>query len=394
MPTLHINKQRVKKKEGKAPLFFKHTINGKAESFQLNIAVEPERWDKKMQRVEGDSTLTEEITHKRQLWSIHLQNILREEFTINEIKQIFQRHVNGKRRNGQASLLNQKVTLSYYELMDKYHANNQPPKQTIDTIRKVKTVKHSLQKVFDYLGLSDLTYDNLSQYFNYLLDKEMANSTIDKYFSVMSTVVKYGRSLGYSIPFDKSHFKVDQYESVKVWLTAQELKAMEEVEVKKHEEKIKDWFLFRCYTGVRHSDMKHIHIGNLEGSYLQFNLQKQRRRHRIPIGAKGLAVLMKYKQWPVYKLQLENRVVKDIAERAKLTREIEHYKYSGTKLITKKNKLHEIISTHDARRTFGRLQYDRGASITEICEMYGHKSERVTKIYLDLGSTDLSHYGI
>jgi site-specific recombinase XerD len=393
LPTLYKNNQRVSKKDGTVPLYFHHEIHGKVEKFQLNIRVNPDKWNQDLQRVKDDESFTELLYDKRTEWAVFLKHCLNKGISTPEIKKIFQLQINGTEKKADKDK-KKKLVMSFYDLIDRYQIENKGRK-TPNYLRTFATLKVSLQNIFPHLSFNDLTYENLSRYYNYMVAEELSNATIHKYFKLMNTTVNFGRALGFTIPFNKDDFKVTVYDPVKVWLTQEEIGKLEKVWCKNEGEmKVKDWFLFRCYSGVRFSDMEHINVGNLQnGNVLTLNLQKQRKRHRLPLALKALAILHKYKKWPFISQQNENRIIKDLAKRAKLKREIQHYKWSGTKLITYNNKLHEIISTHDARRTFGRLAYEKGFTISQICEAYGHDSEKVTRIYIDIGESDLKGIG-
>jgi integrase len=383
--TLYINLQRISPKDKKAPLFFKHQIAGKHISLQTKIRVKPEKWKQELQKVEGDETLTKELFNIRQSWGLRLQIGLEEKSSIEEIKNLFKQSI----RKELIKAVNSNRKQAYYDLFDQYIEVNKKQK-TESHLRKFTTTKNSLKQYYPNLHFTELKQKLLQEYHDHLIDRELTNNTIRDHFKIMKVIAKYGNSMGFNIPWDIKDYNIKAYSPEKIWLTMQELQAFEEVECKKNSEQlVKDWFLFRCYTGMRFSDMQHVDVLGLTGNELTFNIQKQRKLHKIPLGQKSLAILKKYKKWPKYTQQYENRTIKVLCKRVGIDTIVETSKLSGFNWIKSYNPKHEVIKGHDARRTFARLAYERNIPLLTISRIIGHSSEKQTQDYIGVVAQEM-----
>src|SRR5690554_722661 len=117
LPKLYLNKQRVSKKTGKTPLYFKHEYLGKPVRFQQKFKVDPNDWNQDLQRVENDSTLSARLKEIRESWRVRFSMGKEENSSIEELQLIFQESIN-KGAKKQSSKL--KVRFTFYDLLDKY----------------------------------------------------------------------------------------------------------------------------------------------------------------------------------------------------------------------------------------------------------------------------------
>ncbi|PWK72548.1 hypothetical protein LX99_04406 [Mucilaginibacter oryzae] len=102
--------------------------------------------------------------------------------------------------------------------------------------------------------------------------------------------------------------------------------------------KLKDAFLFGCYTGLRYSDLQQIHQAHYHKKtdkgeqyhVLRFVIKKTRKTHEIALPPKAVAIIERYwdkqkfkKLLPVPTNQKFNDYLKELCENAKLNTEIE-----------------------------------------------------------------------
>jgi len=378
LPKLYLNKQRVSKKTGKTPLFFKHQLDGQTFKLQLNEKVKPEEWNQTLQRVDGDSTLTQKLLLKREAWKLRYLIAKEENASVSEIQQLFQESLNQKLKNKATKI---KKSYTFYELLDRYVEQYQKTFSK-DHLKKFKTVRKTLEGIFPNLKYSEMRTELFDKYREELEDRGLSNNYIKDQFKIIKRACKYGRALGINIPVDIDDFKVVPYKGTIIWLNKLELEALEKVECNNEEQKLKDCFLFRCYTGLRHSDMKSVNIFGLDGRQLTFHIRKQRKPHTITLGDKSFALLKKYKSFPITSVQNENKKIKILCQRAKINTTIEVYRMSGSKLITEQFPKYKKITGHTARRTFAKLAYEKGISLLKLSRFIGHSSIEITQNYI------------
>jgi integrase len=160
--------------------------------------------------------------------------------------------------------------------------------------------------------------------------------------------------------------------------------------------KVRDIFLFQCFCGARISDLMSLKRKNLQDGILSYIPQKTSKETmktvEIPLNDKAIEILQSYNEADGYLLprmsDVEiNRTLKTLFISANLNRSVE---YLNSKTGVKEFKpLHELATTHLARRTFAGLLYNNGVKDGIIASMTGHSEHskafvRYRKIDIDL----------
>lgn len=119
-------------------------------------------------------------------------------------------------------------------------------------------------------------------------------------------------------------------------------------------------------------------------------LQKTGEHLSIPLTEEALRILDKYmrkeKESLVFDIQSPqklNDAVKDAAKAAGIDRTITEVFFIGTKRIEKNSKFCDIISNHDARRTFVSCSLAMGIPAETVMKCTGHKSYNTMKPYIE-----------
>ena len=143
--------------------------------------------------------------------------------------------------------------------------------------------------------------------------------------------------------------------------------------------KVRDIFLFQCYCGARVSDLMKLTANNLHGEILRYVPMKTAKESmktvEIPLNKKAIEILSRYNDPEGYLLprmsDVEiNRTLKTVFEIAELDRLVERLnpKTETIEFVP----LHEVATTHLARRTFAGLMYAAGEKDDVIASMTGH----------------------
>ena len=147
-------------------------------------------------------------------------------------------------------------------------------------------------------------------------------------------------------------------------------------------------FLFRCYTGIRFSEMPYIDVNNLDARVLSFYIPKTSKSHQIPLNRKALEMLKKVKRFNPISQQKENQYIKILAKRAKIDRPVQRVKLSGSVSTVETFPKWKLCSSHTARRTWARIAYDAGVDILKISRYIGHSDIATTLKYIGHKDTD------
>jgi integrase len=279
-----------------------------------------------------------------------------------------------------------KSRLTFIDWFDHFREVNKK-KMSPDHLRKFIQVKSHLEEFnpsLDFEGLNNSFYD---QYLDYLVEKGLSNNTISKHIKCIVAVCK-AASKTQQVPNHYLGFKTMDVSYHPVYLTKEETHDLLSLKgLKDSEQKILDDFAFRYYTSIRNSDMDQLgkeHFQNIKGQwYINFNVMKTRRGQMIPLHDKALEIAKRYDfQFPKMSLQNKNRVIKDLAKKAEINTPVEVVSFSLAKRSVQLVPKWKKISSHTARRSFGRRFMESTGDINKLREIYGQKDVRTTLIYI------------
>ena len=239
-----------------------------------------------------------------------------------------------------------------------------------------------LQEFRPGLDFKDITYTLLRDFEVHLKEKGNSVNTVAKHMRQLRTLVNEAINQGYipsdAYPFRK--YKIKQAKGRKEFLTPDELKRLENLDVDKKLRHVLDAFLFCCYTGLRYSDFCQLSPANfikVNGKrWLHFTSIKTGVELRLPLHllfeGKALAVLERYD------------IVTDFA---KIGPNSEANKYLAQLAALARIRKH--ITYHTARHTCATLLVHQGVPITTVQKLLGHTSVRTTEVYSEVLSNTI-----
>lgn len=174
-------------------------------------------------------------------------------------------------------------------------------------------------------------------------------------------------------------------------LTLDEVKSLADMKlINKKEQKVRDYFVFLCNTGMRFSDLVEISQDNFledkEGKLsIKLLTHKTKTKAVIPIYQRTYDLALKYHfQFRDYTNQALNRGIKELLQSHHLFEdEIIHRKKRKKIVFPQRKMRRECISCHTARRTFISIAVENCVSIPDIMSMTGHRKASTLQIYVD-----------
>lgn len=158
-----------------------------------------------------------------------------------------------------------------------------------------------------------------------------------------------------------------QNKAAPVILSKTEIKNIENAKLQNipHLERVRDMFIFQCYTGLSFCDLKHFNkkwIINFCGEkYLNAHRQKTHSEFILPFLPEAKKIAEKYGcKLPAISNAKFNKHLKEIQTFAKCQ---------------------TWLTSKIARSTFGQIMIDTGFSIEVVAKMLGHKSTIITERY-------------
>jgi len=170
-------------------------------------------------------------------------------------------------------------------------------------------------------------------------------------------------------------------------LSIDELKSIIDLELnEKYLERARDLFVFACLTGQRYIDYKeNLAKNSIDGEFWRLRQKKTNTITNIPLNDLALSILKKYNyELPVISNQKINEYLKEIGKRADLNRLFTITRKSGNNKTKETKPKYEILSFHDARRTFISISDELGMNPEIIRKISGHKTHKEFNKYLNI----------
>lgn len=157
------------------------------------------------------------------------------------------------------------------------------------TIVGQTTTLNELKRFKREILFEELTFELLTDFEKHLFSLGLHTNTVNKYFRHIRKFVNLAINKDLlelnRYPFRK--FKTRTEETTREYLTPEDLTAIETVAIsedKKHLEKIRDMFLFLCYTGLRFSDISKLSTSDIQtvdgNKWIETTMQKTAKNER------------------------------------------------------------------------------------------------------------------
>ncbi|MBF1447928.1 MAG: site-specific integrase, partial [Prevotella nigrescens] len=237
---------------------------------------------------------------------------------------------------------------------------------TDSTYEKFAAVKNHLMNFRDGLTFDFFDEKGLNDYVTYLRDvKEMRNSTIGKQLSFLKWFLRWAfkKGLHQNNAYDSYKPKLKSTQKKIIFLTWEELNKLREFEIpaaKQALDRVRDVFLFQCFTGLRYSDVFNLRRSDIKGDHIEVTTVKTSDSLIIELNNHSKAILDKYKDvafeddkvLPVITNQKMNDYLKELAELAGIDEPVRQTYYRGNERIDEVTPKYALLGTHAGRRTF------------------------------------------
>lgn len=264
------------------------------------------------------------------------------------------------------------------------------------TVRKYTTLKNFLIHFSENTNYP-IRFDTINlqfeeEFMRYAFEQR---KTLNNYYGKLISVLKafmnwsFNRGLHKNIEFNK--IKKIENEIEVIYLEKDELLKLYEHDFKDDLlNRVKDFFCFGCFTGLRHSDINNMHKANINEEFIQLNIIKTKTvSHRVELNKYSKAILDKYsstiyKPLPRLSSKKLNENIKICCEKIGLIDDVTITRYIGTKRIELTFKKYELITCHISRKTFVTNSLIFGMNERVLREITNHSTERAFKKYLKI----------
>lgn len=269
---------------------------------------------------------------------------------------------------------------------------------TDSTFEKFAAVKNHLTNFREGLTFGFFDERGLNDYVIYLRDiKEMRNTTIGKQLSFLKWFLRWAFKKGVhqNNAYDNYKPKLKSTQKKIIFLTWDELNRLREFKIPSNKqalERVRDVFLFQCFTGLRYSDVFNLRRSDIKGDHIEVTTVKTSDSLIIELNNHSKAILDKYKDvafendkvLPVITNQKMNDYLKELAEMAGIDEPVRQTYYKGNERIDDVTPKYALLGTHAGRRTFICNALALGIPPQVVMKWTGHSDYKAMKPYIDI----------
>lgn len=376
------------KKDGTAPILARITINGKMSHVSTKLSVLPERWLPKEYKTVGITKADKELNE-----------------TLEQFKDSFRRKYYDTVYKGEVldanklkydtmSLDNERC-MTIMDLCNRFINEYEPLLQTQgygkEAFFRYKVLRDRISRfLHEEFHVADLPLTSINREF---LDKlymwfrtvnKLNNNTTVKTLHRFSSIYKMARNNGWVIgdPFKMQNLHLDKVDTG--YLTTEQLDVLYNKEFASERlSKVRDLFLFSCYTGLCYMDLKNLTYDELI-TWSDGNLwiSTKRTKTKVPVNVRLLDIPLKLiekykgqgkgnKVFPMPSNQKTNEYLKEISAVCGFPKE---------------------LTFHMARHTFATtVTLGNGVPIESVSKMLGHTNIHTTQIYARITDQKVNH---
>ena len=366
-------RKTLKKKNGMIPVYCRIRYDNRIAQFNTKIDVFGANWDSQTTRVIGNNSKSVNI----QLEKIRIDIIKKYEL-------LYKTNI----------IITAKTILDLYKnnsllidgIMNVFKQHNKNMKSLIgieyskgsykNYITTIKHLKNYIKTKFntDDISLNKLNYDFVYNFSHYiLLNTKCTHNGMMKHIQRLKKITNFCIKNNYITNDPFIGFKIKFKKSNRVYINNEELFILKNIKLNKSLHKIRDIFLFACYTGLSYIDLynlniKNIQIGDDNLKWIFIKRHKTDIPSNVPILPPALIILNKYKTqnningiFPMISNQKTNIALKEIARLCNFNKK---------------------LTFHCARHTFATtITLTNGVPIETVSKMLGHNNIKTTQIY-------------
>lgn len=368
-------RSNYKNKEGKCPIIIRISLNGQMCNVgSSGLSVIPEKWDAKYSRMKGKSAEALGLNYQLDSITTSLNNIFKRleldgTLSVEKIKSIYTGYGQG--------------TETFLSIFQKHNddikslVGKTKSKGTLQKYERAKKhFKEFIKKKYNRLDIKpiELTYMLLYDFEIYLKTiAKCSHNTTSKFIQTIRTICIFAQDSNQMTHNPFAKYKISFKKVDRGYLLDDEIKRiMQKDFATTRLEKVRDIFIFSCFTGLAYIDVANLTTDNFienNGKYwIMTKRQKSKVASNVLLLDIPLQIIRKYekertddKLLPILSNQKMNSYLKEI----------------GDVCGIKKN-----LTFHLARHTFATtVTLSRGVPIETVSKMLGHTNIKTTQIY-------------
>lgn len=388
------------------PIRLRVSYNGNRVDLRVGYSIEPEKWNKKEERVisntrnrfgQSSGAINKAISaclEEIEAIFIRFEHLEKRAPTPAEFKQSFAEGMGRVKANEAPEFVFYSIYNKFTETMGRQ--NN----WTKATFTKFSSLKKHLLAYDRELSLEELSQDKLQGLVSSMQGSGLRNTTISKYISFLRWFLRWAFNAGFYEGLLHETFKpklkgTDGNSKEIIYLEWEELINLYSFKFSSSRPSlpaVRDVFCFCCFTGLRYSDVAKLRRSDVKGNYIKVVTQKTVEGLTIELNKYSRAILDKYSN-VAFPNDLALPVISNakMNERLKTMGEIAGINEPQRVVFFKGNVRHEhvlpkyaLLTTHCGRRTFIVNSLRLGVPAEVIMSWTGHSDYKAMKPYIKI----------
>lgn len=350
-------------KGGFAPIYCRITYRQKRYQFSTKLFVKPKSWNSARQIIirGRDKGVYNQRLHKIK------SSLFEAYFQLHERNEVF------TAKDIYKFILGEKEP----SLLDVYN-NFLDQREELTGITLAKSTQKTLKNGYSFLKatlesleISHLCISELNSAIAKKIELEgnkcgYAKSTMFKYMKLLKQVCRFAFNEGVVKINPMDSYIIKGYTPKISYLDQKELQSIEGLSgIPPNLERIKDCFLFSCYTGLAYNEAKSFRHSDIETmddmKWIKVNREKTKKEYYVPIISRAEQIINKYKELgklPLISNQKFNKYIKQIANLAGIKKQCTH---------------------HISRKTFATtILLSKGVPMEVVSKLLGHSNINIT----------------
>lgn len=378
-------------------ILFSFHFKGKRIKFTSGVSIDTKLWDSKLQKVKPNALHSLSVNSRLNSiekyintlisdYFIKLSSNSNDSFDFDSFKLKVKKYINSGPTNNEriVTLFKNHVDsnanqLKYNSIISKYNA-----------IKKIELFETHLNKTF---YLDDINLEWCNQIVDFLISIGSNNNSIFVFFTNFKKFLNDMIDKDMFNPNPKVlKFKVKKNPVENFVLTEEEITKIENYQTDtKSIKKTQALFMIQILTGIRVSDLVKINKNKIDfnNRTLILNTTKTDTAVIIPISEKCINYFksLNSNDYAFNKSNFNLRI-KKMAKKINLDRPALKVSYVGNKRLEEWVPLHEVITSHTARRTFITRLIKKGLPPQTIMKVTGHKSREAFDKYVKISQIE------
>lgn len=210
------------------------------------------------------------------------------------------------------------------------------------TLKVYKALRVKLIEFQEYskttLSINNVNLEFYNDYVKFLIKvRKNSQNTVAKGIKLLKSFLNWCFENNYIVDTKFKKFRQEEAPTNIIAINLDELESLEQLILEDFSlEKVRDAFLFSCYTGQHYEDIVGFEFDKIENNSWKLTTSKTNRSIYIPLIESTLQLMEKYKSkgynsFPMISNQKTNQKIKIIAEMAGINQMTKHHKYIGNK---------------------------------------------------------------